>query len=254
MVAARSRNVPASAIPRGVSAGAIVLVLLQACASRPPYDPFKTSAAEVRQRVRTIAIAPLSASPNEVDVDVARAEIEANAAARLRAGGYEVVPSAETERVWRRAASEVGGVFDPVSGEVDEPRREAVQAAIFRDLAAEHQVDAILYLRVAPLVVYLPGSSVVYCGLAAADPLYWPIRGTPSNPTLAVVLCLNAVLVDGEGRELYGIRHGLEAVETYAQQTRAVRPVPERLRNPVRLNAAVEATLGPLAGAGRPAP
>lgn len=254
MVASRPRNIAAPALPQRLPAAALVMVLLQGCASQPPYDPFKTPAADVRQRVHTIAIAPLSASPNQLDIDAARMAIEEQAAARLRAGGYDVVPSAETERVWRRAAAEVGGVFDPVSGEVDEPRRDAVQAAIYRDLAAEHRADAVLYLRVAPIAIYLPGGSVEYCGVEEAEPLYWPTGGSPDDPTLAVVLCLNAVLVDGEGRELYGIRHGLEAVETYAQQTRAVRPVAERLRNPARLNAAVEATLGPLAGAGRPAP
>ena len=76
----------------------------------------------------------------------------------------------------------------------------------------------------------------------------------PDSPTLAVVLCLNSGLVDLEGRKLYGIRHGLEPVETYAQQTRAVRPVAERLQNPSRLNAVIEATLGPLAAAGPTTP
>lgn len=256
MAASYARNVPATGTtPPGRAAVAVLAtLLLHACASQPPYDPFKTPAAEVRQRVQTIAIAPLMASPQQVDTGAARSRIEELATARLRAGGYAVVPSAETERIWRRAAADVGGVYDPVDGEVDEPRFEAVQTAIYRDLAAEQHADAVLYLRVTPIPLYLPDSRVEYCGLERAEPLYWPSGGSPANPTLAVVLCLSAVLADLEGRELYGIRHGLEVVETYAQQTRAVRPVAERVRDPARLDAAVEATLGPLAEAGRVAP
>ena len=48
-------------------------------------------------------------------------------------------------------------------------------------------------------------------------------------------------------RELYGIRAGLETIETFAAQTRAVRPLEQRLRSPVRLRQAVEAAVGPLA-------
>jgi hypothetical protein len=55
------------------------------------------------------------------------------------------------------------------------------------------------------------------------------------------------VLYDMEERELYGIRSGLETVETFARQTRAVRPLEQRLRDPVRIREAVEATVGPLA-------
>ncbi|MBI4517338.1 MAG: hypothetical protein HY699_16155 [Deltaproteobacteria bacterium] len=88
-----------------------------------------------------------------------------------------------------------------------------------------------------------------HCGVSG-DKVYWPAAGISwsERTTLVLALCLDTGLYDLERRNLYGIRHGLETVETYFRQTRAVRPIKERLRDRARLVQAVEATLGPLAG------
>jgi hypothetical protein len=188
------------------------------------------------------------------DRAAARAAIEPIVTERLKAGGFAVVGSEETEKFWRRAAGDVGAVFDPVTGDIDEARFKTVRDAVHRDLGKERDVDAILYLSISPVVLYLPGSTVTYCGTTTGEPLYWPPSAAPWSelPTLALVLCLNAGLFDIAGRELYGIRHCLDAAETYAEQSRAVRPIAQRLRQHARIVEAVEATVGPLADAGSP--
>jgi hypothetical protein len=194
-----------------------------------PYDPFRIPSFELRDRVRTIAVAPLEVSSTLVDRSYTRAEIEPMVTERLRAGGFTIVPSDEMEVLWRRAAGDVGGIFDPVTGAADKERFTAVGAAVHRDLA---------------------WSPVDYCG--TRSDVYWPGGFIPfeERATIVLVLCLNTGLYDLEGRELYGIRHGLEAIETYLGQTRAVRPMNERLRDRERLVQAVDATLGPLVKAG----
>jgi hypothetical protein len=235
---------------RGTSA--MIAMMASSCV-RPPYDPFKTSSSEVRERVRTIAIAPLLVAATLADREAVRAQLEPAVTARLEAGGFTVVPSTEMERLWRRAADDVGDVFDPVTGALDKAQFKTVEAAVYRDLRSERNVDAVLYLGINAVVLYLPPATVAYCGTTVPEPLYWPATAPPLRgaATVAVVLCLNAELADLEGRELYGIRHGLEPIETYAAQTRAVRPFNERLEQPARLVEAVDVTVGPLAGAGR---
>jgi hypothetical protein len=229
--------------------------LMSSCAAQTPYDPFKTPAREVRDRVRTIAVAPLIARATVADREAARAQIEPLVTARLQAAGFAVVPSEAMKKRWRQAADDVGAVFDPVSGEVDKDRFKTVEAAVYRDLGSELHVDAVLYLTIDPVVVYLPGQTVAYCGTSKGELLYWPTSAGAlrDRATFAVVLCLNAGLSDLEGRTLYGIRYGLEPVETYAEQTRAVKPIAERLQDPGRIAQAVEQTVGPLADAGRSA-
>lgn len=254
------RNVSAADAPspaafaHGIAALA-GLTLLSACTTQAPYDPFKTPAHEVRERVRTIALAPLIAGSTVADRDAARAQIEPLATARLQAAGFTVVPSEAMRKHWQQAAEDVGGVFDPVTGEVDKEHFKTVEAAVYRDLGREQHADAVLYLVIDPVVLYLPGSTVIFCGTTQAESLYWPTSaGTLRDPaTFGIVLCLNAQLFDLEGRELYAIRYGIEPVETYAQQTRAVKPVAERLQRPGGVAQAVEQTVGPLADAAKPA-
>ena len=252
----RRRHLTSAVGARGALPGYLLFccaaAALTACTARPPYDPFKRPAREVRDRVRTIALTSLIVGPTLADRESARARIEPIVTSRLQAGGFAVVPSAETDRLWRRAAGDVHGIYDPVTGEIDKARFEAVQKAVYRDLAAEDHVDAVLYLKIDSVVLFLPGSSVKYCGTVKDESLYWPWpESAPSHATVAIVLCLNAVLVDLDGRDLYGIRHGLQTVETFAEQTRAVRPIPQRLQDETRLMEAIEATVGPLADAGK---
>lgn len=227
-----------------------VLVLLAAGCATKPYDPFRIPAAELRGRVRTIALAPLQVSADLADRSFARDQIEPLVVKRLEQGGFAVVPSAEMERLWRAAAADVGGVFDPVSGEVDRERYDAVEASVLHDLRSQQRVDGVLWLRIYTVDLYLAGATTTFCG--TTGDVYWPggRLGALEQATLVRASCLSAVLFDMEERELYGIRSGLETVETFASQTRAVRPPEERLRNPVRIRAAVEATVGPLADRG----
>ncbi len=253
----RRGSAPYHRVPRvaGIAralTGCAVASMLSACVRPPPpYDPFKTPAGTVRERVQTIALAPLIVGARIADRETARAEIEPAVTGRLQAGGFIVLPSDEMEKYWRRAAADVGPVYDPITGVVDQTRFDTVQAAVFRELGKDHQVDAVLYVYISAVTVDLPAVTMSYCGTTAS--IYWPADAPPlTEPTtVAVVLCFNTVLYDLEGRELYSIRQGLEPIETYAAQTRAVRPLAERLREHVLITKAVEETVGPLADAGK---
>jgi len=233
----------------------LIVISSAACTTTTPYDPFRIPDSELRERVQTIALAPLRVSPWLAEPAFARAQIETLAAARLVAGDFKVVPSAEMERLWRSIAADVGNLFDPESGEVDDEHWEAVEAAVYRDLQSEHGVDAILYLRIGSVDLHIPPPNPLYCGIQ--DSIYWPNRNlgfseytkAKRSPTLARALCLNVSLYDMEERMIYGMRSGLELIETFASQTKAKRPLEERLRDPERLERAIEAAIGPLAGA-----
>jgi hypothetical protein len=229
---------------RSALAGLAAAVL--GCAT---YDPFRIPADELRQRVRTIAIVPLRVSAGVADRALARERIEPLVAARLAAGGFQVVGADEVDRLWREAVAEVGDLFDPVTGELDEERFQAVEDAVHHQLRTERGVDAMLWMRVHAVELYLTGAKATFCG--TTDAVYWSGEGLGifESTTLVLASCLTTTLYDMEERELYAIRSGLETIETYARQTRSERPPGERLRDPERLRLAVEATIGPLAEA-----
>lgn len=230
---------------RGALFGFAILVFGSACAT--PYDPFLIPAAELRSRVRTIALAPLRVSASVAEREFAREQIEPMVSARLSAGGFQVIASAEMEKLWRSAAGDVGDLFDPVTGRIDQERYDAVEASVYHELRAQHDADAVLWLRIDTVELYLATRNATFCG--TTDAVYWPggQLGTLEQATLVIASCLYTNLYDMEERELYGIRSGLETIETFARQTRAERPLGERLKDRGRLREAVEATLGPLA-------
>ena len=226
-----------------------------ACAPKPPAPPPLQPAEEMRQRgVRTIALAPLRVDAGIADPVRARSELEPRVTARLVAAGFEVVPSAEFERLWRSAASEVGGVYDPVTGEHDRERFDAVQASVLHDLRVRHRADAVLRMAVVRVSFYLPDAALWFYG--TKDLLYWPRREGQTagfdRATFAAVSCLDLRLTDLDERELYTDRGGLETIETYAGQTRAERPLDERMRDPERLEQAIDYAMLALTGPAAP--
>ena len=103
-------------------------------------------------------------------------------------------------------------------------------------------------MRITQVEFPLAGSKITYCGLPDDD-VYWPGSGFGllERTTAAYALCLNTSLVDMEQRTLFAIRYGLETSVTYFRQTRAVRPREDRLKNPQRIQKAIDETLGELA-------
>jgi hypothetical protein len=191
-------------------------------------------------------ISPLRVGSDLADPREARALIEPRVVERLERGGFRIVPSAAFDALWRSAAATVGDVYDRKTGERNKERWEAVEAAVYLDLAAKHGADAVLYLQIDTVDLHLASENVQFC--ATPGRLYWP-TGWPwgTRAVLARAACLSVVLYDLEERRLYGIRTGLMTTETYAQQTHAERAAGEVLRDEAVLERALEKALGPLA-------
>jgi len=232
-----------------IAALAWLAVLAFASACTTPYDPFKIPASEVRERVQTIALAPLQVSAGLSDPAATRAKFEPLVAAQLRASGFRVVAADAMESLWQAAAADVGELYDPITGEVNPERFEAVESAVYRDLESKHDVDAVLYTFVLRYDLHLTRRKVNVCG--TTDVIYWPetTLGAPNSTTMVRIVCFSARLFDMEERELYAIYSGLETLETFARQTRAIRPKAERLQDPERIRKAVEEALEPLSEA-----
>jgi len=214
------------------------------CATPP--DPFQVPEAEVRAQVRTVALVPLVASQDLVEVERVRSVIEPRAIAMLREGGFAVIPPDEWEQRWLAAAREAGEIWDPVTGARDDERYGAVRDELLRTLQAERNVDAVVYVYLFRQPVEGSGPSPLLCEVQRD--VYWP-RELPlsTRVTLAYGACLQVEMYDTGMRQLYRLRHGVEFVDTYARQTHASKPLAERVRDPALLEEALATTLGPLA-------
>lgn len=227
-----------------IDRGAIAaLALLAACAK--PYDPYLIPREELRAKIHTIALAPIRIAPELPEPAATREKLEALARTVLEAGGFAVVGSSAYGERWRAFADAMGGIWDPVTGEIDKQRFELVEQHAYRELVDRHRVDALLYLSVYAVDLFLQSNRATFCG--TSGPVYWPgALGSAAKPTLVIASCLGGELYDMSEKKLYSIQSGFEVIETYFEQTRAVRPVSERLQDDRLLQQAVDGVLGGL--------
>ncbi len=111
----------------------------------PPYNPFLVPADTVRSVVHTVIVTP-TVPPGGVLVSaMAASRIDSVIEARLRQGGYSVVPAAEYSRIWDGVLRQMGGFFDPITGQRDEEKFETARKELLRELRGRFDTQVLLY-------------------------------------------------------------------------------------------------------------
>jgi hypothetical protein len=217
------------------------------CATKPP--PAEPEVPRIGKEVKTIALAPLDSWIGTVKPEQVEAAFERRAVDHLERAGRTVVEPAVWKAIWRRYADDVGGLFDASTGKADEKKLATVREAVIRELVETRAIDGVLRLEVRPSEIYAVGGIPTVCGRATSP--YWPSgwanRGGGRPPaTIVRFSCLVGILVDPGGKELFARQAGIEGIETYDAQTRAVRPSEFMLRDDPVLDQAISVVLVPL--------
>ena len=129
---------------------AMSAMILAGCAGKA-YDPFRVPAAEFRQRVKTIAVARVVVPPN-VGESGGSAKFHPTLETRLRAAGFTVVPPEQVREVWDAKASELGGLFDQNTGNLDQAKANALMSHVREQMKQRFNADALVlpYVRTVP--------------------------------------------------------------------------------------------------------
>lgn len=133
--------------PRRVSPEFAVLSLLPVGAALAEFNPYVVPKESIQSRVDTIALAPAKLPAHIHDQDHAH-RILAPIATALGEKGYAVVPPSEYAAVWTATARQLGGVFDPLTGEAHQEKFKAAFDYTARELASRRGVDAVLFIEV----------------------------------------------------------------------------------------------------------
>ena len=200
-----------------------------ACTSpAPAYDPFIAPAETVFEAIEAIVATPLS-YPGELRVsDSASQRIGSLIEAELTAAGIRVVSADEYSDVWDRILRQMGGFFDPVTGERDEVKFQATRRELLRELRGRFGTAVMLYselqiveAEVADGVAKWDGTSQLVIGGDSrierrfADTFEQDMFGSNLYGTIGAVSLVLAI--DGtEGEELYRSFGGVEVLSTAA--------------------------------------
>ncbi|MCH8936383.1 MAG: hypothetical protein IIB90_11715 [Gemmatimonadetes bacterium] len=240
------------------------VVLLAGCffvaQQQEQYDPFVVSRDTVLRAITTIVVTPV-VPPEDVFVsEQAGRRIAGILEAQLREGGFSVVPASEYSRIWDAIIRQMGGFFDPVTGERDEGKFATARRELLSELQGRFHTQVLLYQELQIVDAYVDGGVAAWDGAEqdiggergaiAADYQDSFERDDFGGRTDGVVSAVSLmVAIDGQdGREMYRNFGGLEVLArggvavVEIEGEFAVRAEPERVVH------AVELVLGPLLG------
>jgi len=210
-----------------VSAIVFLLMFLEVgCATPPPpYEPYKTSREELFGKVKTIVLAPVRIPAALEDQEPVKAKYESLIDAKLREAGFTVVPSLEYDVLWKRTTEQMGGLFDPMTGKMDEAKVKAVQSHIARELQRTVHADAIVYSTIQPVTIRFVNGVARWDGAEESIDDYKPnnavdrilFSGRYGGATGTVTaLSLITIIDDVNGVTMYANSGGIQLLALWA--------------------------------------
>jgi hypothetical protein len=192
--------------------------------SEEQYDPFVAPTDTVLNLVDAIVVTPV-VPPEGVFVSPAASQLITGAIeTRLSQGGITVVPAAEYTRIWDGIIRQLGGFFDPLTGEREEWKFQAARRELMRELQGRYRTRVLLYAELHVLDAYVDGGIVEWDGAEQdirghGEPIDARYQETFQQDELAgsrdgvVSVVSLAAAIDGpDGREIYRNFGGLEVV------------------------------------------
>ncbi len=205
-------------------AATFLLVGCLTTVTEQPYNPFLVPADTVRSVVSTVIVTP-TVPPEGVFVSATAAlQIDTTIEARLRQAGYSVVPAAEYSRIWDGILLQMGGFFDPITGQRDEEKFQVARKELLRELNGRFDTQVLLYSELQVVDALVEGGVASWDGVThdiagEETPIRREFRDTferaefGGNADGVVSAITLMVAIDGpDGRELYRNFGGVEVL------------------------------------------
>lgn len=129
-----------------------------------PYDPFVKSRSEIFDTVKIVSMRPVTLADFDRKDEVA-ARYEALITERLEGAGFTVIPSSEFLSIWDPMVEQLGGLFDPVTGEADQEKLDAVRSHTTNELIAKFNIDGFVRPRIDVIQASWSGNTAIWDGV-----------------------------------------------------------------------------------------
>ncbi len=182
-----------------------------------PYDPFIKSRAEIINTVDVVSMIPVRLSDFDRKDEVA-ARYESLITERFETAGYTVIPSSEFSSIREPMIEQLGGLFDPTTGQQDKEKLKALQSHITNELITKFDIDAYVSPRIEVSIANWNSNKATWDGVEDettgkegfwAD-LFGP-QATGTMPALSLVLPLTST----SGVAYYVGRGGIQLLAHY---------------------------------------
>lgn len=224
----------------------LVALVGAGCATPPPLpDPFKIAQDEFYRQIKTLALAPIAMPRGLEDPEPVRAKFESLITAKLREAGFSTAPSQQFADIWQRMADQVGGLFDPRTGQLDEAKFKTVREHALRELSATFKADALMQARIQPVTVPFRARPFFQSSEATWHGTSQSVESTGSRGSVGA-LSLIVTIVDSHGVVLYTNAGGIQLLSKLQGGRFVSVPRQELFADEERNVAAVNIALGPL--------
>ncbi|WP_116812154.1 hypothetical protein [Steroidobacter cummioxidans] len=172
--------------------------------------PASASGAQIKEQVMTVALKPVDATGHPLD-SLVKARYEKQLSERLAQLGFRVIAPSVYTRAAQAAATEVGGIYDPITGKTLSDKAKAADAILSQQLKETHAVDAIMTAEFTRV-----GASYDLQGNATWDgtsqSVFATAAGWNGKPYTGVQRALSLLvrMDDVSGQHLYSKRGGIE--------------------------------------------
>jgi len=228
---------------------ATTLIAAAGCATTVPYDPFKVSKEEFYRGTKTIAVAPISIPGDVGGPEAVKTSLESLVEAKLREAGFSVVQAKDTAVVFNEMNKQIGGVFDPVTGQRDDAKVKAAEEHTRRELATRFKADAVLHARLLPGTAGFGGGSAKWHGTSESVAMTEGILGAFQVNNLRGnigTLSLLVVVENVQGNNVYVNLGGIQLLAKISGGQFVQIPRVQLLQNKERNVGAVNIALDPL--------
>ena len=182
-----------------------------------PYDPFVKSRSEIFDTVDVLCMVPVQLQDFDRKDEVA-ARYEALITERLETAGFKVISSSEFSSIRDPMIEQLGGVFDPLTGEADEEKLEAVRLHTMNELIAKFDIDAYVSPRVVVTKAYWSSNSATWDGVndeTTGKGGFWADFFGPQASGTIPAMSLILPLTGTSGDTYYVGRGGIQLVAEY---------------------------------------
>ena len=227
-------------------------LLVAACASAPPpYDPFRVPRDAFYGSLKTVALAPVDVPGVGNETEAVQSRYARLIQERLEGAGLKVVGPDRVGPIMIAEAAKFGGLYDPVTGRIDDSKRKAFVQACGAELFAQYGVDALLRADVRVVKAQVNSDKAHWDGMTESSTIssFWNVFVTHSGtlPALSLVVRLSRP----SGELLYAQAAGIQLLSHIGGQfSGGFVDVPdsEILTDLERIKGSVDRALDPLLG------
>lgn len=174
----------------------VLPLFVAACASTPPrYDPFRVPRDTFYGSLKTVALAPVDVPGTGKDTEAVRIRYARLIQERLEGASLKVIGPDLVGPIMSAEAAKVGGLYDPVTGRMDDSKRKAFVLACGAELFARYGVDALLRADVRVVKASVNADKAHWDGLTENVKIstFWNALTTYSGtvPALSLVVRLS---------------------------------------------------------------